>query len=317
MTPPYVLGIDIGGTKIAVGVVAADGQLIEVQRVPTPVRQGAQAILQAVADLGHHLIERFVQLGGEIAAVGIGAGGQIEFPGGRVRYATDTIPGWAGTEIVEELQPRFGLRVVADNDVNVLALGEHRFGAAKDYDTVLFVAVGTGVGGGLIVDGELRRGNSCSAGDFAHLLVEAHGGRICNCGQRGHLEAYAAGPAISMRYCELTQREEICNLHFVAQQAEQGEQIAQQVIEDAARILGRTLIGAINLIDPQALVIGGGVMALGDRWWVPLCEELRNNPMPGPAQLPILPASLGISSAVVGAGALAFALIDEKHTYGK
>ena len=282
------------------------GVTLQVLTTRSPCSQGAAAILAAVADIANQLLAHAQREAIAISAIGVSAGGQIDVASGRVHYATNVIPGWSGADIVGVLQEKLSLPVTVDNDGNVWALGEHRFGAAKPYRDVLCVAVGTGVGGGLILNNQLHRGNSYSGGDLAHLLVEMKNGRICSCGQLGHLEAYAAGPAIARRYNEMTGGATSYELPTIAEKAHGGDPVALAAIEEGARILGRTLIGVLGLIDPQALVIGGGVIQLGELWWEPLIQELRLNPFPSVAQIPVHRASLGPYSAVIGAGALAY-----------
>lgn len=301
-----VIGVDIGGTKIAAGIVTPFGDALHVQTTRTPSSQGAEAILTAVAEVALQLLDYARSAALQITAVGVGAGGQIDVTSGRVHYATNVISGWSGADIAGVLQEKLSLPVTVDNDGNVWALGEHRFGAAKSYRDVLCVAVGTGVGGGLILNNQLHRGNSYSGGDMSHLLVEYKNGRICSCGQLGHLEAYAAGPAMARAYSEMAGLAIPCELPIVVEKANRGDLLARNIIEEGARMLGRTLIGVLNLIDPQALVIGGGVIQLGDLWWNPLVEEIRCNPIPSAAQIPVHQASLGQFSAVIGAGALAY-----------
>ncbi|MFN8440408.1 MAG: ROK family protein [Caldilineaceae bacterium] len=305
-----VIGVDIGGTKIAAGIVTPLGEALHVQTTRTPSSQGAEAILHAVAEVAKPILDYAKSTALKISAMGVSAGGQIDVTTGRVHYATNVITGWSGADIAGVLEERVSLPVTVDNDGNVWALGEHRFGAAKPYRDVLCVAVGTGVGGGLILNNKVHHGNSYSAGDMSHLLVETKNGRICTCGQLGHLEAYAAGPAMARYYSEMAGLATPCELPVVAEKAAAGDTLARSAIEEGARVLGRTLIGVLNLIDPQALVIGGGVIQLGDVWWEPLVEEVRRNPIPSVAQIPVHRASLGQFSAVIGAGALAYSQLE-------
>ena len=148
------------------------------------------------------------------------------------------------------------------------------------------MAVGTGVGGALILDGQVWRGRTCTAGEIAHVLVDWQGGRLCNCGQPGHLEAYAAGPAMAARYVELAGGSVACDLREVHALARAGDVQAQAAIAEGATILGKALCGLVDTLDLDAIVIGGGVPALGELWWEPLLATLRANPMPGPRANP-------------------------------
>lgn len=301
----WALGIDLGGTKIAAGLVNGAGELRCAESAPTPARAGAAAILRTVAELGQRVCQRGAAEGLTVSCVGVGAAGQIEYPNGRVHYASATLSDWAGTEIARELGPAFGLPVVVDNDVNALALGEHRLGAGQGLATLLFVAAGTGIGGALVINGAIWRGRTHSAGEIAHLLVDYDGARLCNCGQPGHLEAYAAGPALAAQYREQAGLGEAVDLRGVAERARGGDPLARHVITEGAAILGRALSGLLNTFDPEALIVGGGVTELGDDWWGPFTSALRANPLPGPAQVVVRRAALGVLAGVMGAGVLA------------
>jgi len=299
-----VLGIDIGGTKIAAALVSAEGQIAARQRVGTPVGQGADAILHAAVDLSKRLLAT-VPPGDEVVAIGVGAAGHIDHTRGRVVYAADTLPNWGGAEVGTALKQAFGLPVVVDNDVNAMALGEYHFGAGRQFPNGLYVTVGTGVGGALILGGEIWRGTNWAAGELGHLVLDYDGARRCSCGAHGHLEAYTAGPALAARYKALAGGMEPIDLRTVAALAHEGDTVAQQVIAEGARMLGTGLSGLLNVLDVNALIVGGGVAELGERWWMPLEAALRANPLPGPRRVALRRAELGTGAVVVGAAWLA------------
>jgi glucokinase len=207
--------------------------------------------------------------------------------------------------LADEFTAATGLPAVIDNDVNALALGESHFGAGRGFQDVLYVAVGTGVGAALMLAGQLRRGATWTAGEIGHLMADWDGDARCSCGRCGHLEAYTSGPALAARYCAWTKRDTPLDLRAVAARAQAGDDTARRAIALGADILGRVLGGLLNVLDPQALVIGGGVAELGDLWWGPLTAALRANPMPGPAQIVLRPAQLGPDAVLVGAAWLA------------
>ena len=301
-----VLAIDIGGTKIAAALVDVEhGTLVHYQTISTPARLGPAAIFQAVGEVGWRVLE-LGRSGGCIAqAVGVGAAGLVEPASGRIVYATDNLPGWQGAAVADELQEVFKLPVAVENDVNALALGEQYYGAGRSFEHVLYVAVGTGIGGAWVLNGCLWHGASNSAGNIAHWLVDVQQQRRCSCGQAGHLEAYASGPALEQRYQELAGRPDRLSLREISQRARSGELLSQQVITEGARILGSGLVGLLCAIDPQAVVIGGGVGELGEVWWQPLGEALYSAPLPGPRQVKLSKAQLGTQAVLVGAAWLA------------
>ncbi len=302
---PDVLCIDIGGTKTAVAALNDDGELYAWVSAPTPAQAGANAVLTLAEALARQVQAEALARGVELSAVGVAAAGAIDAERGVPVFAGATLPGWTGAPIRAHFEAALGLPVLVDNDVNALALGELQLGAGRGFANLLVVAVGTGVGGALIQGGRLWRGASWSAGEIGHLLVDLEGRRRCNCGQVGHLEAYVAGPALAAQYQELAGLPAPLDLRDVAERAGAGDPRAVEAIVTGARVLGRALAGVACLLDPQAIVIGGGVAELGDLWWSEMRSALRGGPLPGPAAVAVLPAQLGPRAGLVGAGCLA------------
>lgn len=300
MSSPLV-GVDVGGTKIAAALVTPDGRLGRTVERPTPAADGPAAVLDAIAEAVRALPGHRSARG-----VGVGTGGVVDRRHGVVRSANALLPGWAGTDLRAELGARLGLPVVADNDVNAFALAEQRFGAGVGHRAVLYVSVGTGIGGALVLDGALYRGAHFTAGELGHLAVPEAAGRPCNCGRVGHLEAVAAGPALSARYGELTGTRDVSatDVRVVAARAADGDAHAARVIAAGAAALGRALGGLVNTLDVERVVVGGGVLGVGDRYWRPLTEAFAAELLPGPSGVRPVRAALGPRSAVVGAAAL-------------
>lgn len=298
-----VIGIDIGGTKIAGAVMtmAADTfEIVEVRHVSTPA--GPENVMQAVIALCVTLYDSDTS----VAAIGIGAAGQIDTAQGVVSHAVETIPGWAGMAIRERVQAVVPLLVRVDNDVNAMALAETNYGAGRAYRHSLLLTVGTGVGGALVMDGRLWYGAHWNGGELGHVLVDWRSDRRCTCGARGHLEAYAAGPAIAADYCERIGTKQRLDLRYVSQQAAAGDPQAQAAICQGAQILGAAVAGLANAFDPEAVIIGGGVPNLGARWWSPLRETFAASVFPHLRDLPLLSAELGEQATLIGAARLAY-----------
>lgn len=294
-------GIDIGATKIAVGAVDEAGHVRRRLMASTP--HGSELILDTAA----HLVREL----GEPAAVGVGAPGVIDAASGRVLSATDTIPGWGGVDVAGGLRTRIGAPVVVDNDVRAMAYGEATLGAAQEFQDVLFVSVGTGIGGALLRGGELLHGPHGTAGELAHLYVGRQGAsRVCSCGRPDHLEAVASGPAIAARYTERAGAGPH-TLQDVAELMRDGDPSALAVIRDSAELAGRALAGFVVALDVQALVVGGGVAQIGEAWLGPLREALHRDVLPVQRELPVLAARLGLDAAVAGAGLLAVRALRE------
>lgn len=272
MTAHYI-GVDIGGTKTAAGLVDRTGRLLRCERVATP--SGGGGVLDAVASLVHR-----VGAGVEVAGIGVGAPGVIDPATGVVVSATNVLPGWSGTPVLAGLAARTGLPVTVDNDVRMMAQGEVRAGAARDSDTVLFVSVGTGIGGALVCGGRPRRGSHGTAGDIAHLLAGETGPVRCGCGADDHVEAVASGPAI-------------------AAAARPG------ALSHAGTVLGRALAGLVSALDVDAVVVGGGVAQAGAALLEPFAAALHAEVLPPLRDLPVLGAALGTDAPLVGAALLA------------
>jgi len=312
----YALAIDIGGTKIAAALVNRHGAVIFRLLRATRAELGTPAILHTVITAGRDMLAAAERFGLTVPAIGIGTGGQVNVTLGNISYAGGNLPGWSGLPLASEIEAALHLPVFVDNDVNALALGEHYFGAGRGYREALYVAVGTGVGGAVIRDGHIWRGATWSAGEICHLVIDigagASGARRCSCGALGHLEAYTSGPAMTQRYLELSGSRETLDLRAVAALAEQGDGNALRAIAEGANILGAALGGVLNVLDPELLVIGGGVPDIGPLWWQHFETALRANPVPGPAQIAVQPAQLGADAVTTGAAWLAFAGADGK-----
>ncbi|WP_103062217.1 ROK family protein [Actinomyces qiguomingii] len=319
--PPAVddvlVGVDVGGTKIAAALVAPDGRLLSpVREAPTPAHAGPAVMLDAVARLvvvvtGQHgdgHVPRIVP-----AAVGIGSAGVIDARRGTVISATEAITGWAGTDIAGGVAQRLwaaGLRgpdgavppVHVDNDVNAYAAGEAWIGAGKGVEAALVVAVGTGVGGAIVLNGRVHHGAHFLAGELGHMPAGLAAGERCTCGRLGHLEAVAAGPQIARRYREATGAQEVAGALAVERLATAGDRTARRVYCEAATALGQAIAGVVTVLDPARVIISGGLARSGDLWWGPLRETVRRE-LVGPAAdgLELLPAALGTTAPIIGA----------------
>jgi glucokinase len=297
------IGVDVGGTKIAAGLVCPAGQIHEQLSAPTPATEGPTAILNDIARAVETLRAKTAP-GDVVTGVGIGTGGVVDHRSGVIVSATGLLSHWAGTRVAGRLQKRLGLPVSVDNDVNAMALGEHRFGVGRGLTDVLYVAIGTGIGGALVLAGELRRGAHDTAGELGHLPTPDGDQRPCSCGGHGHLESVASGPAITERYRRRSGRHDVQDLQTVVARAAAGDSDARAVITEAATVLGRMLAGLANTVDPEAIVIGGGVAQVGAALWTPMDDTFRSETLPALEKLPLLAAALGPAAAIAGAATL-------------
>jgi len=291
------LGIDIGGTKIAGGLVTAKGRVLRSARVPTPLTGGA-AILDAALSLARGLRAASPET---VSGVGVGTGGQIDAVRGVVVSATDLLPGWAGTDVRAALAEGLDLPCFTDNDVNALASGEARFGAGRGLSTVVYLALGTGVGGALLLDGRVHHGAHWSGGEFGHLLLTTDPDA-----PRKTLEDWASGPALVRTYCEMTGSVPEKMAEAVAAEAAlDAHGPAARAVRRTGECLGFGLASLASALDPDLIVIGGGQAALSDSLLDPARRLLKQYALLGPAQCPIVTAALGADAALVGAACLA------------
>lgn len=269
----YSIGIDIGGTKIAAGIVSNDGKIHYQKTVPTPA-MGRDEILQLLKDV----ILELESWAGEkqivLKGIGIGTAGQVGFYEGKIISGTPNIKNWNGVPLRDDIQNYSNLPVFIDNDVNVLTLAEHQFGAAKGYDEVVCLALGTGVGGGVLTKGELLRGTWGGGAELGHMSIDMNG-KQCNCGLKGCLETYASGTWIGKRMQELREsRGQDTNVtsYDVFRLYKEGDPLATEVIQTMIQGLATGIVNLIHLFNPQVVVLGGGVMTDG-QWIIDLLEE--------------------------------------------
>ena len=317
---PLVVGLDLGGTKMAAALVGADGALQgPVASCPTPAHDGPAAMLDSISVLVQEVVaadaRRAPARAVPITAVGIGTAGVVDVERGTILSATDAITGWAGTSVAAGVRERLAaaglgeLPVHVENDVDAYAAGEAWLGAGAGAEVVLMVAVGTGVGGALVIEGRTRRGAHHVAGEIGHVPVPGAQGEPCTCGRPGHLEGVAAGPQIHRRYLAKGGDPDVPDAREVERRAAAGDRIAQGVYRDSAACLGRALAGLVTVIDPDVVVVSGGLARAGDLWWGPLRRTFAAEIIAPLASIKIIPATLGTTAPIVGAarGALALA----------
>lgn len=303
------IGIDIGGTKIAGGIVTITGEILSRFERPTPIKDGGETILRTAISVAQSLLEDKSAVGEKIVGVGIGAGGQIDTAQGLVYSATDVIPGWKGIRITEAFNTALRLPAAVDNDVNVLALGENRFGAARAFPngTVVFLALGTGVGGAILTNGCVHHGAHWSGGELGHILLSMDANaRKDTGGARGTLEAYCSGPGLVETYREFSGKSggKITGHDVVKDAKALPDGPGARAIAKTGEYLGFGLVTLANALDPDLFVIGGGLSDLGEELLTPARKVLRENALPGPAMSQVVLAGLGNDAAIVGAACL-------------
>jgi glucokinase len=305
--PGHAIGVDLGGTKTAAGVVTAEGTVVFAETVPTPSREGASAVIAATASLVWSLLRRAAAEGIVVNEMGIGSAGVIDAAAGVVVSATDAISGWEGTPLAAELAERTGLRTTTVNDVHAHALGEAWTGAAAGTSSSLLLAFGTGVGGSFIEGGRPLLGRHWVAGHVGHIASPyAYDGGTplpCVCGGAGHVEAIASGPSLHQAYLRLG-GSSAEDARAVARLAHAGDPLAVRALETAARSAGQAAGGLANVLDPEAVIVTGGLAGAGPAWWEAMEAAFRAELMPPLGDLLLQPAALGGAAAIIGAAGL-------------
>jgi glucokinase len=320
MRTSFAIGIDVGGTRIAAGLVERKGRVVKDIRTLTP-HNGPFAIVDAI-------IEAVEQVSpgvhpSEIAGIGIGLPAQVDFLKQSVEFCTN-LP-LTGVDVRSLVLSRVPHEVTLDNDGNLAANGEFRFGTAKGARDFLMLTIGTGVGGGLFVNGEPYRGSRGMGGEVGHMVVQMDG-PPCPCGGRGHLESYLSRPAIAAAGQEAARafkgqaildeaggEVDSITAEAVVRAALKGDQTARQVLLDAGEVLGKTLVGLVNLLNPRLVIVGGGIGEACDFMVERAAEVVMAEALAGRRDVAFKQAALGNDAGILGAAALAFDEYDSRE----
>jgi glucokinase len=302
------LGVDVGGTNLRCALVSPDGTILGRESVPTDIAAGRDPFLERLLGLLTRLKGAAEAQGKRVTAIGLGVPGLLSNDG-VLRSSVNLLP-LEGMNLAQVVSAAIGVPTVALNDANASAVGEQHFGAGRPYASSLMVTLGTGVGAGLILEGRLWTGIDGVAGEFGHLTVEPNG-RRCGCGNRGCLEQYASASAIAALAagCGLGVAGEGLDAARVAALAREGDAKACGVFVQAATYLGIAAAGIVNLLNLEAIILGGGVAESFDLLAPVLERELRERAFAIPGErVRLLKGELGDDAGVLGAAATAFAL---------
>ncbi len=311
--PLTVIGFDLGNTNLSAAVVTATGKVVSRWREDNPRSEGAQASLRVVEQMLRRTAEEFPQ----VAAVGLGFGGPVDVATGEIRRSHHT-EGWEGLRLGEWVGERLGLPAYVDNDANAGGLGEACFGAGRGAPSLLYVNVGTGIGGAVIIGGRIHHGAHSNAGEIGHVVLTPEHGPVCTCGKRGCVEAWASGDALGTAAWEALaadpKRESALRElsagqvtgRAVSETAAKGDVLALEVLDQTGWYLGVAIAAACNVLDPELVVIGGGVSEDNPAYLQAVDRALRTYGTPPVAENTRLAAAeLGYEAGVVGAAAVA------------
>ena len=308
------IGIDVGGTNVKIALVD-DGKIIYSNSVPTYAQMGYEYTVNNIKQAIRDLMKETETTAADIKGIGFDFPGQVDYKTGVVKLAPN-IPGWVNVPIAQMIEEAFHIPTRIDNDVRCAALGEMNFGAGKACQNFVCITVGTGIGSGLVVNGQLVRGAANAAGEIGHIKLQMKDGPICGCGDTGCLEAFASGPSIvamaqdylksgkSTKFREMAGDGEITP-YIVAKAAEAGDPVAKRIFTIIGEYVGMGLVSVINLLNPEKVIIGGGVAEAGDLLLEPIRKTVMERAMVVACEsVEIVPAELGNSAGVIGASML-------------
>ena len=312
------LGVDLGGTNIEAAAVQ-EGQILASSKIKTKAEQGAEGVIKRVEKASRSVIEKMAAQPGNFQALCIGAPGVVQLETGVVRVAPNL--GWKDVPLAEMLQTRLGIPVFVDNDVNIGVAGEFAYGAGRGTEHMVGVFVGTGIGGGVIISGEMHYGNRGAAGEIGHMVVVPDG-RICGCGKRGCVEAYASKTAMlkiiqdelrSGRKSSLSDSvgekgKSILSSSQIAEALEGGDELMVEVLREAQFYLALLTANLVNILDPDVIVFGGGLVErLGEPFIHPIRETASEYYLQQTdiEKIQILPSALGDQAGPIGAAVIA------------
>lgn len=304
--------VDLGGTKIYAVLAENCGRILSSVRYDTLVHEGPETVLEQIAASIRDVLTQAGAKPDRLSAVGVCLAGFFDWQK-RLLVHSPNIPGWDQISVEERLFQKLRVPVLAENDANAAALGEARCGAAQGSKDVLFITVSTGIGAGLVLGGQIYRGTRGFAGEVGHMVVKPDG-LLCGCGRHGCLETLSSGTAIARAANETIQSGKASLLQELARQqggrvdtasvfraARDGDQAAQEIISEAISYLGIALVNLVNVLNPEIVVIGGGVSAAGEELFIPLEKTIKNYAVPpAAASVTLKKAALGVKAGVIG-----------------
>lgn len=309
------IGIDVGGTNVKIALVDSDGKITYSNSVPTRAEMGYEYTVNNIKQAIYDLMKETNTAAKDIEGIGFGFPGQVDYKSGIVRLAPN-IPGWVEVPIAGMIESEFNIPTRVDNDVRCAALGELNFGAGKGCENLICITVGTGIGSGLIVNGKLVRGAANAAGEIGHIKLQIHDGPICGCGDTGCMEAFASGPSIvamaedyikggkSTKYREMANGAPITP-YIVSEAAKAGDPVAKRIFTIMGEYIGVGMASVVNLLNPEKIIVGGGVADAGELLLAPLKETLKKRAMKIAGEtVEVVPAQLGNTAGVIGASLL-------------
>lgn len=310
------VGVDLGGTKVNIAMVSKKGKIVDHIKFPTNAKQGKELVIRRIKEGIDQLIHQTDLEISNITGIGIGAPGPINYKSGVIHYAPN-LPDWKEVPLAEIMKEDFQIPIIVENDANTAAWGEKIFGVAQGIDDMICLTLGTGIGGGLIFNGNIFRGKNNVAGEVGHIIVNK-GGLPCNCGNYGCLEAYSSASGIKRRIYSRVTKQNINNISLssvgnlnnlslakVFELARQGDPLVEDIVEEAIEYLGIGIASLVNILNPEMVVLVGGITNEGEKLLKPIQDIVFQRVMSTHKEnLKIVFGKLGEYAGVVGAAAL-------------
>jgi len=314
---PPVLVVDIGGTKIIISVLSPEGEVIARQYLLTLADQGPQSVIERMFSAIDQLLEEKDVKSAQLRAISLATAGIIDIKQGLITTSPN-LPGWENIALRSIVEEKYKLPTFLLNDADAAALGEHRYGVGKGLSTLILLTLGTGIGGGIIIDGRLYLGATASSAEIGHMVIDANGPE-CKCGHSGCLETLASGTAVAREaISKINQGEKTTlvdrvngNIEEISAEtvylaAIEGDPLSLEAIAKAAYYLGIGVVNLVNIFNPEMVVMGGGMANMGDLLLEPVREKVKERAFPFLAkEVRIVPAQLGNDAGIFGAAAFA------------
>ncbi|WP_035172145.1 ROK family protein [Caldanaerobius polysaccharolyticus] len=313
----YIVGVDLGGTKLSTVLINKVGEVLVRENVPTEAYKGPDAVIQKIKDTIHTVMDKAGVSLGELEGIGIGSPGPLDAEKGVIRF-TPNLPGWVDVPLKDRIQEEFPVPIKVDNDANAAAVGEGIFGAGKGIKNFVYITVSTGIGGGAFIDGKLFHGENSNGAELGHTTIDMNG-PLCGCGNYGCWEALASGTAFTRRVVEglkSGRRESIIldmvggdiekvDAKVVFDAARKGDEYALEMVNREAELLGVGISNIINSFNPRRIIIGGGMSNDLDMMYAGIMKEIGKRALKANAEVvEIVRAKLGKDAGVLGAAAL-------------
>lgn len=304
-----IVGVDLGGTNIKAGLITAAGEIVQRHRLETRPERGPEAVAQTICEAARRCMETAGVEPGSVRGLGVGSPGTIDLANGVVLFSPN-LPGWGDIPLRRMIEEDIGLPCALDNDANVAALGEQWVGAGQGASSFVLLTLGTGIGGGIVLDGRIWHGGNGVAGEIGHMSINPDG-PPCGCGNRGCLEVYASATAMVRRMRQAVERgvESSLGSRLDALTAEDihkaalaGDQAARQNIETTGRYLGLGVSNIMHILNPRVIAFSGGVTAAGDMLMTPLLDEVQKRTLEASRRdVRVCPAELPNDAGIIGA----------------